>query len=113
MSRRVSLRPQSPCGPADWCVGREGRFNAAHPEGQKQGDPGPTALDAPAPSANHEDQWIGLGRRTWLEHYPDFATVVALDDKKIGLAFIEDRPRRGAVERHQDSLRVAVPQRDL
>src|SRR5262245_21091905 len=83
------------------------------PEGQKQGDPRPTALDAPAPSANHEDQWIGLGRRTWLEHHPDFAAVVALDDKKIGLAFIEDRPRRGAVERHQDSLRVAVPQRDL
>jgi hypothetical protein len=29
------LRPQSPGGPTGWCFGREGRFNAATPEGQK------------------------------------------------------------------------------
>ena len=55
------------------------------------------------------DQRFGLGHRAGLEHHLEFAAVVAFDDQKIGLALIEHRPGRIAVESDQEFLRVTVP----
>ena len=60
-----------------------------------------------------DDQGFGSGHRACLEHHLEFAAVVAFDDQKIGLAFIEPGPRRIALESEQKFLRVAVPERDL
>src|SRR4051812_41975460 len=40
------------------------------------------------------DQRFGSSHRACLEHHLEFAAVVAFDDQKIRLAFIEPGPRR-------------------
>src|SRR5712692_2925865 len=64
-------------------------------------------------SPNDDNQWVGPGHRTPLEHHLEFAPIAQFDDKKVGLAIIKYRPRCIAVERHQNSLILAVPEGDL
>ena len=72
----------------------------------KSNDPGVSGATC-LPEQN--DQRFGLGHRAGLEHHLEFAAVVAFDDQKIGLALIEHRPGRIAVESDQEFLRVTVP----
>src|SRR6476646_10276700 len=92
------LRPQSLCGPFGWCPGPEPGFKPVIPERRKTGNPDEAAS---ARCSNRlpqqDDQRLGWGGGARLEHHLEFAAIVAFDDQKLGLALIEDRPRRSAI----------------